>query len=180
MGPWKRLGQYENNKWAIQGILDLAGAAKREECEDRRGRVQGRHACQMGEACVMRWKEEYLLVQEEMCHVIAWFKWKAEWWEAQEPLQKDGNIKVLMGVRAYAHKQASILCKMARRCAQEWLPMLCKLGIEPEWGSCYLMANEGEERDDLDDNEEEEIVDVDVVQVEEAEPEAEDGFEYDD
>ena len=31
-------------------------------------------------AGMMRWKEELLLVQEEMQHVITYHKWRANWW----------------------------------------------------------------------------------------------------
>jgi hypothetical protein len=37
-------------------------------------------------ARVMRWKEELLLVQEEMRRVLEYHKWKAAWWRTQGPL----------------------------------------------------------------------------------------------
>lgn len=32
-------------------------------------------------AHMMWWKEEFLIIQEEMCHVIVYHKWKAAWWQ---------------------------------------------------------------------------------------------------
>jgi len=33
-----------------------------------------------------RWHEEVLLVSEEMCRVLYFFQWKAEWWASQSAL----------------------------------------------------------------------------------------------
>jgi len=38
------------------------------------------------QAWMMRWQEEYLLIQEEMRQTLAWFEWKAGWWETQAVL----------------------------------------------------------------------------------------------
>jgi len=85
----------------------------------------------------MRWQEEYLLIQEEMRRTLAWFEWKAGWWEAQAALREVGDPSILTGVSAYAHKQADVTRQMAARYAQHWLPVLKKHGIDPEWASKY-------------------------------------------
>jgi len=88
-------------------------------------------------AQMMRWQEEYLLIQEEMRRTLAWFEWKAGWWETQAVLREIGDPSILAGVSAYAYKQADVTRRMAARCAQHWLPVLKKHGIDPEWASKY-------------------------------------------
>ena len=88
-------------------------------------------------ARMMRWQEEYLLIQEEMRRTLAWFEWKAGWWETQSTLREVGDPSILAGVSAYAYKQADVTRRMAARCARHWLPVLKKHGIDPEWASRY-------------------------------------------
>lgn len=89
-------------------------------------------------ARIMRWKEEVLLIQEEMRRVIVWFEWKACWWEGQGTLRTDASEEVLGGIRAYAYKQAAIIRRMATLCVWEWTAVLkSTLGVEPEWASRY-------------------------------------------
>ncbi|KJA16799.1 hypothetical protein HYPSUDRAFT_71075 [Hypholoma sublateritium FD-334 SS-4] len=111
-------------------------------------------------ARVMRWQEEYQIVPEEMRRVLAWYEWKAEWWEMQAGRRKEGDQSILIGVSAYAHKQAHIVRRMAARCAADWLPILTKLGITPCWASRYPVepSPEGsdEESDDDDDDDDDE------------------------
>ncbi|KIJ89355.1 hypothetical protein K443DRAFT_118082 [Laccaria amethystina LaAM-08-1] len=83
-------------------------------------------------ARMMRWKEEWMLVQEEMRRVIAYHKWKADCW-----------------ISGYAHKQADMCTRMAERCALYWLPHLKSQGggIMPSWGLEYehLLVEVGRE-----------------------------------
>jgi len=102
-------------------------------------------------ARMMRWDEEYNIVQEEMRRVLAWFEWKALWWEEQADRRAAGQSDVLHGASAYAHKQAHIAHCMALRCAADWLPVLRKLGIEPAWGINYPQIK-GDEKDSTDWN----------------------------
>ena len=78
-----------------------------------------------------------MIVQEEMRRVLAWFEWKATWWEAQATQRGNGNDDILHGVSAYAFKQAAITLHIAARCAADWLPELAKAGINPVWGVKY-------------------------------------------
>jgi hypothetical protein len=64
-------------------------------------------------ARMMRWQEESMILQEEMRQVLAWFEWKADWWEGQALLRKDGDPDMLHGVASYAHKQAYIIRRLA-------------------------------------------------------------------
>ena len=66
---------------------------------------------------MMRWQEEYVIIQEEMRRVIAWFEWKNGWWKAQAGHWEDAISDVLIGISAYTHKQADIMQCMVMRCA---------------------------------------------------------------
>ena len=90
-----------------------------------------------------------MIVQEEMRRVLVWFEWKADWWEGQALLRKDGDPDILHGVASYAHKQAYIIRRLAVRCASEWMPVLRENNIEPCWGKGF----ENVEKPD-DENEE--------------------------
>ncbi|KAF8992130.1 hypothetical protein BDQ17DRAFT_1432627 [Cyathus striatus] len=103
-------------------------------------------------ARMIRWKEEYQLVQEEMQRVT------------------EGSSDVLHGVAAYTYKQANILQKMAKKCTSQWLPILRKNGIEPDWplhhkaqslslqelkqdGTNEAVQNDYNNREEIDDDE---------------------------
>ena len=89
-------------------------------------------------AHMMRWKEELLLVQEEMRRVLVYQKWKAAWWRTRSALRTHDDGTILSGVSGYAHKQAAICERMATRCAHYWLPRLKDKGITPPWASEYV------------------------------------------
>ena len=90
-------------------------------------------------ARMMRWQEEFAIIQEEMRRVIAWFEWKGTWWEQQAMRRENANLKpdVLSGISAYAYKQANITRSMAICCANEWLPVLKSKQIKPAWAANY-------------------------------------------
>ena len=89
-------------------------------------------------ARMMRWNEEYQIIQEEMRRVLAYMEWKASWWEQQATLRKDASLEILHGVVAYAYKQAYIARQMAARCAAAWLPECVKLGLAPLWAADWM------------------------------------------
>ena len=88
-------------------------------------------------ARMMRWKEELLLIQEEMRHVITYHKWRANWWHERSIMQNHNDPTVLSGISGYAYKQADICDRLAERCAVHWLPHLKVRGIIPSWASDY-------------------------------------------
>ena len=88
-------------------------------------------------ARMLRWKEEELLVQEEMRRVIEYLTWKAEWWHEHRSLRTDADPLLLSGISGYANKQASICLQIAQRCAYYWLPRLKHWGIVPSWAPKY-------------------------------------------
>lgn len=88
-------------------------------------------------ARMRRWKEELLIVQEEMRRAIVYHRWKAVWWCERSSLRNHTDKTILSGVSGYAHKQATICSRMAERCAVYWLPHLKAKGIDPMWASNY-------------------------------------------
>ena len=75
--------------------------------------------------------------QEEMRRVVAWFEWKADWWEQQATRRTDAKLDILQGISAYAYKQANLFRHMATRCAAECRPMLASNHIIPDWAANY-------------------------------------------
>jgi hypothetical protein len=80
-----------------------------------------------------RWKEEYMLVQEEMRRSVVYLHWKEAWWRdrALLPLFKLSNMA--HGVLSYAAKQADLCQKLGVQFSQAWEPVLSKLGLQPKW-----------------------------------------------
>lgn len=97
-------------------------------------------------ARLMRWKEEVQLLQEEMRRVIAWYEWKATWWENKASERVDGDEDILRGVVAYSHKQADIVRRMAQHCAEIWIPILRAKEIVPDWASRYPLPSPGRKK----------------------------------
>ena len=85
----------------------------------------------------MRWKEELMLIEEEMQQVIAFHRWKADWWRDRASVQTHEDQVGLSGISGYAHKQADICNRLAEQCARHWLPPLKASGIIPSWGLDY-------------------------------------------
>ena len=103
-----------------------------------------------------------------MRQVLVWFKWKADWWEPTQAVQRhEGEVEILQGGAAYARKQADVMCRLAKRCAAAWLPELKKWGITPDWAGRYMVSDlQDQETDDVitevvDDDIEEMVLDKD-------------------
>jgi len=86
---------------------------------------------------MVQWKEEFLLVQEEMRHVIEYLNWKAAWWCERSTLRTHTDTTVLSRISGYANKQAAICSRIAEQCARYWLPRLKGKGIMPLWASYF-------------------------------------------
>ncbi|KAJ7660352.1 hypothetical protein DFH06DRAFT_988965 [Mycena polygramma] len=54
-----------------------------------------------------RWREELILVEEEMRRTIEFCHWKQRWWLARAETRPDGSAQLQEGVRAYALEQAN-------------------------------------------------------------------------
>ena len=118
-------------------------------------------------ARMMRWKEELLIIQEEMRRVIAYHGWRAAWWRDRGVSRSQADATVLSGLSGYANKQASIYTRMAERCALYWLPHLKEKGLTPEWASEYnsqltVQADDSEDEGDNDGEEDIEHQKMDI------------------
>lgn len=116
--------------WLVPRIAD--GSNVEEEFNDSM-RVEWAKA----RARMIRWREELLLVQEEMRRVIAYHEWRAGWWRERSTLRTNGDPSILSGLSGYAHKQAALCTRMAERCALYWLRDLKEKGIMPSWATGY-------------------------------------------
>ena len=141
-------------------------------------------------ACKMRWKEELMLIQEEMRRVISFHEWKADWWRDCASVRDHPDQALLSGISGYANKQADISVRLAEQCARQWLPPLKASGIIPPWGAGYEhllpVALDGKDEIsghttlDLDDNEDLEDEGDENEGVEEKEADENSYFELDD
>ena len=104
-------------------------------------------------ACKCRWSEEFLIVEEEMRRVLAFFEWKSGWWLAQANRRGNLEVSIQSGVAAYAQKQAKLCLRMADRCATYWLPIMKKEGMVPIWGEKYKVGSNAASVVDISDSE---------------------------
>ena len=85
-----------------------------------------------------RWAEEVDLILEEMHRTLLFFKWKARWWRGLVGLQENASGEVCQGVDAYSLKQADLLEQRVKSYAKDWLLVLRKRGVHPEWEAEYM------------------------------------------
>jgi hypothetical protein len=85
-----------------------------------------------------RWREEVLLLNEEMRRILQYFHWTANWWLAHQSLRSDVTPEVLHGLNAYAAKQANLLQQLVKSFALLWYPELVKNNMPIEWPSIYI------------------------------------------
>ncbi|KAJ7334619.1 hypothetical protein DFH08DRAFT_625815, partial [Mycena albidolilacea] len=88
------------------------------------------HACVRAEWCkayarVKRWREEVLLLQEEMVRCLRTLEWQAGTWDRRAAAAHySGKIAYepvhLQGAMAFAAKQAAVRQKLAARFRQLW------------------------------------------------------------
>ena len=67
-----------------------------------------------------RWREEILLLPEEMRRTIAYHRRKAQWWRERANLRLDTSPALREGLSAYANRQASIRNALADRAEVMW------------------------------------------------------------
>jgi len=92
-------------------------------------------------AHMCRWKEELLIIQEEMRRVLAYFEWRSTWWLEQANRRVGLEPSAQSGIVAYAHKQSTLCLRMAICCAAYWLPVMKKHGVTPPWSSKYRIVS---------------------------------------
>ena len=101
-------------------------------------------------ACMSWWKEELLIIQEEMCQVLpvlAYFEWKSSWWLERANRRTSLESSIQSSVVAYAHKQLTLLLQMGACCAAHWLPVMKNHGIIPSWSSKYQVGSSAVNQD---------------------------------
>src|SRR5262245_23236677 len=72
-------------------------------------------------ARAMRWKEEVMLLSEEMRRVLAFFLWEVGWWRGKAYGRASTMTpEELEGAAAYAERQASIRLRMHAHFSYLW------------------------------------------------------------
>lgn len=135
--------------WLMPHVSGSSNANQEEEFNESM-RVEWAKA----RARMMRWKEELLLVSEEMRRVIEYLKWREQWWHERSSLRTHSDDTISSGISGYANKQAVICSRIACQCAHYWLPCLKSIGITPPWASHIKSGNVGNEIEvDIEDEE---------------------------
>ena len=119
-----------------------------------------------------RHEEEVELTLEEMRRTVEFFKWKAGWWLSLEDTRAKSatppDPQVQHGLRAYAHRQASIYSSLATAYVNHWRKFLTEHSLGTTWLNLYHTtpppANESAPITDVDepleDNEDEDGADL--------------------
>jgi len=189
-GPGKEADDRSSNKRFEPSWIWLVSRSVTNEQDEVEFNESMRVEWAKSRARMMRWGEEYQLIQEEMRRVVTYFEFKALEWEEWAKLRMQGNPSILNGVSAYAHKQAYILREMAERCAEDWLPELKKCGVIPSWAVRYPAAasttrkrrqrrSDGEEEPRLESHTQDQLDDMEELSDDEDSDEDEDEEDYD-
>lgn len=67
-----------------------------------------------------RWREEIMLIEEEMRRVIAFGYWKVDWWHKQVGRRSDVEDPLLESLRAYAAEHAHLELTFAEKVDKQW------------------------------------------------------------
>ena len=70
-----------------------------------------------------RWKEEILLLEEEMRQAIQFCVWKANWWETQAQCRTSIPSHLADGIAAYATEHADTEHRWFTSWFNSWLPI---------------------------------------------------------
>jgi len=88
-----------------------------------------------------RYEEELALIIEEMGRTLLYFEWKKSWWLTLESKRANSSspppADVQRGLRAYAHRQASIYETLITSFASRWRKSLLSHELNPTWLSQY-------------------------------------------
>jgi hypothetical protein len=68
-----------------------------------------------------RWDEEVHFLLEEMCHVLAFLKWEAEWWDQRAVLRRFEKLEDTEAFATYAKRQAAIRRKLSASFMANWV-----------------------------------------------------------
>ncbi|KAF8222792.1 hypothetical protein L208DRAFT_1060319, partial [Tricholoma matsutake] len=64
--------------------------------------------------------EEVILLHEEMCHVLVFLPWKADWWLQQVECRSVLDLLLLEGLQAYAMQQSYVQTLLATHSCCIW------------------------------------------------------------
>ncbi|KAG6822622.1 hypothetical protein H0H92_013149, partial [Tricholoma furcatifolium] len=70
-----------------------------------------------------RWREEVILVEEEMRRALAYTLWRVEWWKAQAEKRTDVSPMLREGLIGYAAEQAETERVRASTWEMRWAPV---------------------------------------------------------
>jgi hypothetical protein len=84
------------------------------------------------------WREETVLLSEEMRRVIQYFDWKAKWWIGQGSRRLNATAEVRDGMAAYSAKQAAFCRRFAKSFAGQWYTTLATNNLPTDWPVDYI------------------------------------------
>jgi hypothetical protein len=84
-----------------------------------------------------RWVEELELVQEEMRRVLAYFVWRAQWWNSQVGRRPDEAQDLQDALDSHTRRQFAIYHDRVVVFASTWIPELAWAGHTPDWAQQY-------------------------------------------
>ena len=88
-----------------------------------------------------RWREEVILLQEEMRRVVQFLEWRSNDWLAKADLRTDEiTPAVHAGLSAYAKKQGPTSRNLAVWFSQRWRSVLVSLSFPHAWATRFLNA----------------------------------------
>ncbi|KAJ7635975.1 hypothetical protein DFH06DRAFT_1139060 [Mycena polygramma] len=76
-----------------------------------------------------RWREELILLEEEMRRVIAFCHYRVRWWAARLESRPDADPELAEGLRAYALEQMHRELKWAEKWAEKWAAVRARAGL---------------------------------------------------
>ncbi|KAL1712072.1 hypothetical protein EV715DRAFT_268149 [Schizophyllum commune] len=79
-----------------------------------------------------RWKEETMLLEEEMRRVLRYLKWAGSAWEARAEAGPVRDAHIRAGLRAYALRQSALLSAVDLAFRTRWAARIPSLAIPPD------------------------------------------------
>ncbi|KAJ7181393.1 hypothetical protein C8R43DRAFT_1083776 [Mycena crocata] len=99
-----------------------------------------------------RWREELILLDEEMRRVLVFCEWKAEWWRVRRTSRKGVGEELAEGLRAYALEQEVRERHWASMWGAKWMGevgLVVEIEDDVAYGE-YSDEEEGEDYDELE------------------------------
>jgi hypothetical protein len=91
-----------------------------------------------------QYEEEVQLTLEEMWRTLQFFKWKSQWWLTLKDTRAGSatppDPQVEHGLRAYAHRQASMYSQLVSIYVSHWRKFLVQRSLGADWLGLYPVA----------------------------------------